>query len=61
MALFNDVARAVFAAPALGGNTQIELDVIKALAFTGVVDDFFVRDAAADANNHDETQTVEFR
>ena len=45
MALFHDVAGAVFAAPALGCYTQVNLDVLKAFAFTGVLDNGLITHA----------------
>lgn len=52
MAAFHDIARAVFAATALRGDAEVNLYVLKALAFTRVLVNFFVRYAAADTNNH---------
>ena len=52
MALFHDVAGAVFAAPALGCYTQVNLDVLKAFAFTGVLGNGFITYAVANTNNH---------
>lgn len=54
VALLDDVARTVFAAPALRGYTQVELDVVKAFAFTGVLGNLFVGYAVADADDHGE-------
>jgi hypothetical protein len=51
-ALCDDVARAAFALAALGGDTQFELDLVKAQAGTGVAGNFAVGDSAADTNNH---------
>jgi len=51
-ALRDNVARAAFALAALGGDTQFELDLVKAQAGTGVTGNFAVRDSAADTNDH---------
>jgi hypothetical protein len=60
VALFHDVARAVFSAPALGGYTQVALDVGEVLALTGVANNFSVGDPMAYANNHIETVQVKY-
>jgi hypothetical protein len=52
VATLDHLAGTVFAASALGGNAQIYLDIFKALPFTGVLVNFLVRDAMADANDH---------
>jgi hypothetical protein len=52
VALRDDVARAAFALTALGGNTQFELDLVKAQPGTGVTGNFAVRDSAADTDDH---------
>ena len=51
-ALRDHVACAAFTLAALGGNTQFELDLVKAQAGTGVAGNFAVGDSAADTNNH---------
>lgn len=51
-ALSDYVTGAAFAAAALGGDTELELDFVKAHACAGVADDVTVRDAAADTNDH---------
>jgi hypothetical protein len=55
VALVDDFACAVFAAPALGGNPQFELDVIESLALAGVQSNLFLGHAAANTNNHGES------
>lgn len=52
MALGHHVAGAAFTAAALGGHTQLELDLVKTHAGTGVAGDFTVRNSAADTNDH---------
>lgn len=59
VAALHDIACTVFAAAALGGHAQIDLDVFKALAFTGVMVDLFVGYAVADTNNHGWSGAVE--
>jgi hypothetical protein len=51
-ALRDNVARAAFALAALGGDTQFELDLVKAQTGTGVAGNFAVGDSAADTNDH---------
>lgn len=51
-ALGDHVARAAFAAAALGGHAQLELDLVKAHAGAGVARDVTVGYAAADTNDH---------
>ena len=53
-ALRHDVARTAFAAAAAGGHAQLQLDVVEAHASAGVPGDFAVRDAIADADDHEE-------
>lgn len=60
VALVYHVTRAVFATTTLGSNAQIYLDIFKALPFTGVLVNFLVRDAMADANNHETLNCVVF-
>ncbi len=52
IALGDHVARAVFAATALGGDTQLKLDFIKPHASAGMAGDVTVRNTAANTNNH---------
>ena len=51
-ALGDHISGAAFAAAALGGDTEFELDLVEAHACTGVADDVTVRDAAADTDDH---------
>ena len=52
MALRHHIARAAFAAAALGGYTQFKLYFVKAHAGPGVAGDFTVGNSAADTNDH---------
>ena len=52
MALCHDVPRAAFAAPALGGNAQLKLDLVKAHASARMAGDFTVGYPAADTDDH---------
>ena len=52
IALGDDVARTTLATAALGGNTQLHLNVVKAQAGTRVTGNLLVGDSAADTNNH---------
>ncbi len=49
----HDISCAVLATTALRCNTQINLDVFKAFALQGVLLNYLVRNAVADANDHD--------
>lgn len=51
-ALRHHVAGAAFAAAALGGNAQLELDFVKAQTRPGVAGNFSVRNSAAYADDH---------
>jgi hypothetical protein len=51
-ALSNHITGAAFAAAALGGDTEFELDLVKAHAGAGMADDVTVRDAAANTDDH---------
>jgi len=51
-ALVDHITGAAFAAAALGGNAEFELDLVEAHACAGVADDVTVRDAAADTDDH---------
>lgn len=51
-ALRDDVARAAFALAALGGDTQLELNLVKTQTGTGVAGNFAVRDSAANTDDH---------
>lgn len=53
-ALCYHVTRAVFAAAALGGNAELELDFVKAHSRTGMACDFTVGDTAANTDDHGE-------
>lgn len=57
IALGDHVARAAFAATALGGDTQLKLDFVKPHASAGMAGNVTVRNTAADTNNHG-NQTV---
>jgi hypothetical protein len=52
MALRMGLARAFFAAAALRGNAQFELDVVKTPARLGAARDLSIADSVADTNNH---------
>lgn len=51
-ALRHHVTRAAFAAAALGGDTELKLDLVKAHARAGMACDFTVGDAAANTDDH---------
>jgi hypothetical protein len=51
-ALRHDIAGAAFAAAALGGYAQFELDFVKAQTRPGVAGNFSVRNSAAYADDH---------
>ena len=51
-ALRHHIPRAGFALPALGGNTEFELNFVKTHACTGMAGDFTVGDSATDADDH---------
>ena len=53
-ALLHDVPRAAFAPAALGGNAQLELDVVEAEPRAHMADDFAVGDPVAYADDHDD-------
>lgn len=59
VAALYDIACTVLAPATLRGHTQIDLDILKALAFTGVMVNLFVGYAVADTNNHGWSGTVE--
>ena len=52
VALGPEIAGAGFALPTLGGHTEFELDIVKAVARAGRFGDGVVADAVANANNH---------
>ena len=52
-ALRHHIPRAGFALPALGGNTEFELNFVKTHAGTGMAGDFPVGDSATDADDHE--------
>lgn len=52
VALRHDVARAAFAAAALGGHTEFELDIVKPETSPRVADNFAVRNPLANTNYH---------
>lgn len=51
-ALCHDIPRAAFALSALGGDTQLELNLVETHARMGMARDVAVRDSAADTNDH---------
>lgn len=51
-ALGYDIACAAFAAPALGGDTQLKLDFVEAHACVCMACDFAIRDSAAYTDDH---------
>lgn len=51
-ALRHHIAGAAFAAAALGGNAQFELDFVKAQTRPGVAGNFSVRNSAAYTDDH---------
>ena len=51
-ALRHHVAGAAFAASALGGHAQLELDLIEAHAGTGMAGNLTVRNPAANTDDH---------
>ena len=51
-ALRHHVTRTTFALPALGSDTQLELDFVKTHPCAGMAGNVTVRDSAADANDH---------
>ncbi|BEU97127.1 hypothetical protein ACDW_28320 [Acidovorax sp. DW039] len=51
-ALRHDIAGAAFAAAALGGDAQFELDFVKAQTRPGVAGNLSVRNSAAYADDH---------
>ena len=51
-ALRHHLTRPVFALAALGGDPQLELDVVKTQAGTGMAGNFVLGNTAADANDH---------
>jgi hypothetical protein len=57
-ALGHDVPRASFAAPALRGYAELELDVVEAHAGAGVAGDFSVGDTVADADDHGNSEEL---
>lgn len=52
VALRDDVTRATFALAALGGDTQLKLNLFKTQSGTCVSGNFAVRDSAADTDDH---------
>jgi hypothetical protein len=59
-ALRDHLAGAAFAASALGGNAQLELDFVKVHAGSGVARNVAVGDAAADTDDHSDRQGSEW-
>lgn len=57
-ALGDHITGAAFAAAALGGDTEFELDFVKAHAGPGMADDVTVRDAAANTDDHGDGSLV---
>lgn len=57
-ALGDDITGAAFAAAALRGDTEFELDLVEAHACTSLADDVTVRDAAADTDDHGTSPVV---
>ena len=51
-ALRHHIASTLLAATALGGDTQLKLDVVKAHASMNMLGNFAVRHFAANTNNH---------
>ena len=51
-ALCEYITGAAFAAAALGGDAEFELDLVEAHACARMADDVTVRDAAADTDDH---------
>jgi hypothetical protein len=51
-ALGDHVARTPLTPPALGGHTQLELDIVEAHACTHMAGDFPVRNSVTHTNNH---------
>lgn len=58
-ALRDHLAGATFTTPALGGNAQLKLDVVKAHASTRVARNVTVGDAAANTDDHGDRQGSE--
>lgn len=58
MALCHQVAGAAFTVAALGGNTQFQLDLVKAHASPGEAGNLAVGDAVADADDHGEPRLI---
>jgi hypothetical protein len=56
--LRHDVARARLALAALGGDAQLQLNIVKPHASTRVADDVAVGDTFADTNNHGQSPDV---
>ena len=52
VALGHHCARAALAFAALGGDTEVDLDVVKARARLGMADQGFVADTAANTDDH---------
>jgi hypothetical protein len=52
MALGDHVTRTTFTPTALGGHTQLQLDIVKAHACTHMAGDFPVRNSVTHTNNH---------
>lgn len=57
-ALLDHIAGATFAAAALQSNTQFELDLIERHPRMRVASDLFVRDSAANTNDHGQMNSV---
>jgi hypothetical protein len=58
MALGHQIACAILTIAALGGNTQLQLDLVKTHSCPGKAGNLAVGDAVADADDHGETGLI---